>query len=88
MAISFQLDSGLEEQLRRDLGNLDDAAQEALLIEAYRRGKLSIGRLARTLGIAVLEADAWLAERGVALNYTLDDLRDDENSLRELRGRQ
>jgi len=85
MAISFQLDDALEQQLRRDLGDLGQAAKEALLIQAYRLGKLSIGGLARTLGIGVLEADGWLAERGVPPNYTLDDLRQDLRTLGELR---
>lgn len=86
MAITFQLEDALEDQLRRDLGNLDEAAKEALLIEAYRRGKLSIGRLARTLGFGVLEADEWLAKRGVALNYTISDFNDDKDTLRNLKG--
>lgn len=80
MTVSFHLDDQLERQLRRDLGDLDAAAKEALLIEAYRMGKLSIGRLADTLGIGVLEADHWLAERGVALNYSLDDFRADRRT--------
>jgi predicted HTH domain antitoxin len=87
MAISFQLEGDLEEQLRRDLGDLNLAAKEALLIEAYRQGKLSIGRLARTLGIGVLEADQWLAERAVPLNYTFEDFQADVRTLETLRNR-
>ncbi|HKQ50482.1 MAG TPA: UPF0175 family protein [Phycisphaerae bacterium] len=86
MAISFQLEGELEEQLRRDLGDLGQAAREALLIEAYRKGKLSVGRLARTLGMGVIEADQWLADRGVPLNYTFEDFQADVRSLEELRG--
>jgi predicted HTH domain antitoxin len=87
MSITFQLEHDLEQQLRRDLGDLGEAAREALLIEAYRRGKLSIGRLARTLGIGVLQADEWLAQRGVPLNYGFEDFEADQRALRELRGR-
>jgi hypothetical protein len=46
MAIPFQLDDELERQLRRDLGDLHEAARVALLIKACRLGKISIGRLA------------------------------------------
>lgn len=77
MSVSFQLESELEDQLRRDMGDLAQAAREALLIEAYRRGKLSVGRLAKSLGIGVVEADGWLAERGVALNYDFVDFKND-----------
>ena len=87
MAVTFQLEADLENQLRHDLGDLSEAAREALLIEAYRRGKLSIGRLARTLGIGVLEADQWLAQRGIPLNYTYEDFKADERTLDELRSR-
>ncbi len=86
MPITFQLEDDLEQQLRRDLGDLGAAAREALLIEAYRRGKLSIGRLARTLGIGVIQADEWLAQRGVLLNYGFEDFEADGRTLRELRG--
>jgi hypothetical protein len=40
MAITFELEHDVEQQLRRDLGDLSRAAREALLIEAYRMGKL------------------------------------------------
>ncbi len=87
MGITFELEDDLEGQLRQELGDLGQVAREALLIEAYRRGKLSIGRLARTLGLGVLEADRWLAERGVPLNYTYEDLMADRKVTDELRGR-
>jgi predicted HTH domain antitoxin len=85
MTITFHLEDDLERQLRRDLGDLSQAAREALLIQAYRMGKLSVGRLAQTLGIGVLEADQWLATRGVALPYSIDDFESDKQTLRELR---
>ena len=87
MTVTFQLEDDLEKQLRQDLGDLSQAARDALLIEAYRMGKLSIGRLARTLGVGVLEADERLAQRGVSLNYSFEDFKADERTLQELRGR-
>jgi len=87
MTITFQLEDDLEKQLRRDLGDLGQAARDALLIEAYRMGKLSIGRLARTLGIGVFEADQSLAQRGVALNYSFEDFQADQQTLQDIRGR-
>jgi predicted HTH domain antitoxin len=87
VTVTFQLADDLEQQLQRDLGDLGQAARDALLIEAYRRGKLSVGRLAHTLGIDVLEADAWLAARGVPLNYTAEDFQADQQTLRALRAR-
>ena len=87
MTVTFQLEDDLEKQLRQDLGDLSQAARDALLIEAYRMGKLSIGRLARTLGVGVLEADDWLAQRGVSLNYSFENFMANERTLQELWGR-
>ncbi len=86
--IQIDLPPELEENLRRKLGDLASAAKEALLIEAYRRGKLSIGALAETLGVTVFEADQWLAERKVPLNYSIEDFRADGETLRKLRDSQ
>lgn len=86
MTVTFQLEDDLEKQLREGMGDLSIVARDALLIEAYRLGKLSIGRLAHTLGIGVIEADQWLAQRGVALNYSFEDFKADERALQELRG--
>lgn len=85
MMISFQLEDDLERQLRRDFGDLNQTARDALLIEAYRMGKLSVGRLAQTLGIGVLEAEQWLALRGIPLNYSFEDFQNDQQTLRKLR---
>jgi predicted HTH domain antitoxin len=85
MTITFQLEDDLEQQLRRDLGDLSHAARESLLIEAYRMGNLSIGRLARTLGMGVIEADQWLAQRSVALNYSFEAFQADQRTVCSLR---
>ena len=87
MTVTFQLEDDLEKQLSQNLGDLSQAARDALLIEAYRMGKLSIGRLARTLAVGVLEADEWLAQRGVSLNYSFEDFKADAQTLQDLRGR-
>ena len=59
------------------------SARDALLIEAYRLGKLRIGLLARALGMGVAEADQWLAQRGVSLNYSFQDFKADETRSRK-----
>ncbi len=87
MTVSFQLGDDLEKQPRQDLGDLSQVARDALLIEAYRMGKLSIERLAPTLGIGVVETDQCLAQRRVSLNYSFEDFKADERTLQELRGR-
>lgn len=51
------------------------AALEALAAEAYRERKISHSQLRRLLGFQTrMEVDAFLKERGVELEYTLEDL--------------
>ena len=88
MTVSFDIPKATEEALRAEWGDLERAAREALLVESYRAGKISIGLLAETLGVGVVEADRWLAERGVSLNYSFQDLVADRKSLGELFGTQ
>ena len=61
--------------------DLPRATLEALAIESYRQEKISLGFLAEMLGMGVLEADAWLAQRGVPRNYSIEDY---EADLRDL----
>lgn len=87
MAITVEIPRDAEEALRREWGDLEKAARESLLIESYRTGRLSLGLLAQTLGIPVVQADQWLAEHRVPLNYTQDDLESDRRTLRDLLGK-
>ena len=41
MAVSFELPTGIEEQLRKELNNLDEVAKEAAMVELYRLGTLT-----------------------------------------------
>jgi|CXWL01.1.fsa_nt_gi predicted HTH domain antitoxin len=75
-----------ESKLREILGNdLERVAGEALIAEAYRTGKLSIGQAARLLSIPIHDAYGFMKNRGIAVNYTLDDFDSDCDNLVELR---
>jgi predicted HTH domain antitoxin len=66
--------------------DIDRKGLEALAIEGYREGKLSLGKLAELLGFATThDANRWLAERGVPLNYSVKDFHDDCGTLDRLR---
>jgi predicted HTH domain antitoxin len=82
--IQFQLPEKIEEDLRNGVGDLDEAARDAFLIQSYRDGRLSVGQIGEILGIGVLGAEGWLAERKVELNYSLEDLEADTRTLAEL----
>ncbi|MEW6747802.1 MAG: UPF0175 family protein [Planctomycetota bacterium] len=85
MGIAFDLPSEVEQRLRREVPNLDQAAKEQFVIANYREGKLSIGQVARVLGFETrFQAEAWLAQRGVTMNYSLEDLQADRVTLSKL----
>jgi predicted HTH domain antitoxin len=90
MALVLNLPSPAEHAFRDAWGDqIDRKGLEALALEGYREGKLSLGKLAELLGFATPHAaDHWLAERGVALNYSADDFRKDCRTLDRLRASQ
>ncbi len=83
MHVIIDIPDNVRDQLQAQWGDLSRAAKEALAIESYRAGKISIGLLAEMLGMGVIEADRWLGQRGVPLNYTADDLETDRRNLAE-----
>jgi len=87
MSVSFELPNDVEQQLQVALGDLGLAAKRALLIDAYSRGRISVGRLAETLGMGVLEAQQWLVKRNISLNYSLEEFQEDQETLAKLFGR-
>jgi predicted HTH domain antitoxin len=87
MAITIQIPLDIEQDLRRQTPNLDEAAREQFLVAQYQEGKLSTVDLAEALGFQTRhEAQAWLAQRGVPVNYTQASLEQDRKNLKELFG--
>ena len=67
--------------------DLDRAALEALTIEGYRTGKLSLGEVTQVLELeTTIAAQQWLGERGVLLNYSLSELEADRATLSRVLG--
>ncbi|HEY6350784.1 MAG TPA: UPF0175 family protein [Candidatus Angelobacter sp.] len=61
--------------------NLERAALQAIALEAYREGKLSMAQLRRLLGYPTrTQVHAFLKEHGVYLRYGLADLEHDREA--------
>jgi predicted HTH domain antitoxin len=84
MRVDIDIPERLECALRQEWGDLSVAARDALAIESYRTGRISVGFLAEMLGMGVIQAEEWLAQRGVPLNFTQEDLDADLRDLAEL----
>jgi hypothetical protein len=86
MTLAIELPADVEAELRQSLGpDLNRAALEALAADGYRLRKLGIGQVCRLLGFGSrLDAEAWLAKRGIHWNYGLDDLDADRATASRL----
>lgn len=77
MSVTFDLPQDIETELRAALGDLNQAAKEAALVELYRQRKISHVDFSRALGLTRIEAEDILKKHCV-----VDDLPD-EREYRE-----
>lgn len=83
MTIRFELPAEVEQLLRREFRDLDQAAKEAALVELYRQAKLTHHQLSQALALSRFETDALLKRHHVTedllsveeFNRQADDLR-------------
>lgn len=83
MTLTIHIPQQSEETLLQAFGeNLDRVALESMSIEGYRTGKLSLGEVANVLGLeTTILALEWLGARGVPLNYSSEDYKDDQQTF-------
>lgn len=78
----------LPETVARLLGRTPEARARRLAedaaIEEYRTGRLSLRQVGEMLGLDYWEAERFLTERQVPLNYSLDDWEADRATLDEI----
>ena len=65
MPITFRLPEAVEQHLREEFADLDQAAKEATLVELYRQGKITHFELAQALGLSRCQVDGFLKRYGV-----------------------
>jgi len=87
MAITFDVTPDLEHLLTARFPDPGQAAKEALTIEGYRTGKFGVSTVRRLLGLETrADAERWLYERHVPINYRPEDLEADRRTLDGLLG--
>jgi hypothetical protein len=57
MSVNITLPPTLEESLRRDIADLDQHAKEALLVDLYRKQRITKPQLATALGMTRFEVN-------------------------------
>lgn len=60
---------------------------EAVVIEAYREGLITRGKIGELLDLPFHEREAWLKERDVPYLYDATDLEEDKKALDKIFGR-
>lgn len=78
MAITFEIPADLEENLARELGNLNQAAKESALVELYRQGRISRPELSRALDLSRYETDGLLKRHGVTEDLITPEQLDEQ----------
>jgi predicted HTH domain antitoxin len=81
MTISFDLPNELEKSLRAQLGDLNQVAKEAALVELYRQHKLTHHELSQAMNLSRFETEALLKKHGVDYGLSVDDVRRESESL-------
>ena len=86
MQIQIALPDDVVRSLEERWGSLERKLLEMLVIEAYREGSISAGKVRELLGMSTrLEVDAFLKAKGVDLHYDEADLEADRSSHEQLR---
>jgi predicted HTH domain antitoxin len=68
-----------------ELTHLSEAElRQALALALYEERKLSLGRAARLADLSQWDFLSLLAQKGVTIDYSLDDLKDDIKTIAEL----
>ncbi len=87
MEVTVTIPEDIAAQLHTKWQDLPRAALESLALEAYRSRTLTKMQLRRLLGFQTpMELDGFLKQAGIYLDYDLDDLNNDLETIRRVRG--
>jgi predicted HTH domain antitoxin len=86
MQVTIEIPNDIAEELAaKHRADLPRAVLEKVALEGYRSGELTLAQVRRLLGFEHrLDVEAFLKERGVYLDYTLEDLERDRETHRSL----
>jgi predicted HTH domain antitoxin len=88
MSVTISLPNRIERQLQSGWGDkLEQKAVEALAVEGYRAGLLSLGEIAEMLGMSVNDADGFLKSKGLFVVDNLAEIDSDGAVLEDLLAR-
>lgn len=87
MSVTIQLPSDVEQRLRAESPDLDSEVQEAVVLDLFRKGRISHYELSKVLGLDRFETDAYLKRHGVVEgSLTMEDLDEQARTLDRVLG--
>ncbi|MGZ5436312.1 MAG: UPF0175 family protein [Pyrinomonadaceae bacterium] len=87
MEVIVTIPEDIAAQLHTKWADLPRAALESLALEAYRSGALTKMQMRRLLGFQTpMELDGFLKQAGIYLDYDVEDLKQDLETMRRIRG--
>jgi predicted HTH domain antitoxin len=84
MSVVIEITPETERLLLAEWGDLNKAARDALIIESYRQGKLSLGQCSEIFEKSILETEAFFRSRGIDLPLTAEDINRDRACLERI----
>lgn len=84
MEITIDLPEDVAKVFLANGENLERRVLESTALEGYRTEKLSRAQVGRMLDLSRFEVDAFLKTHNVPLNYVLEDLEADRQTLDKL----
>ncbi len=84
MEVTINLPEDVAKVFLNNGENLEREVLEATAIKGYREGKLSHAQVGRMLNFSRFETDDFLKAHDVALNYSIEDLEQDRQTLNKL----
>lgn len=84
MEVTLTIPDNIAPNLLLNGSDLPQSILEMAALEAYREGRITTFQLRELLGLSRMEIDGFLKERGVYLDYTIDDLEQDSAVFEEL----
>ena len=88
MEITLNLPEDIAHGLEAKWKDLPRAALESLALEGYRSGALTAVQVRQLLGFRTrYELDGFLKQHGVYLNYTVEDVERDAETIRQFSDR-
>jgi predicted HTH domain antitoxin len=84
MEVTINLPEDVAQDILKNNKNIERKILEMTAIEDYREGKFSHAQIGRMLDLSRFETDEFLKAHDVPLNYSMEDLEQDRQTLDKL----